>query len=54
MFSSRQAYTFIKGHYIPFSSYRMFLMNQYWILDKRKYYIQNYEFTYDGILNGRR
>jgi len=49
MFSSRQAYTFIKGHYIP-----IVLQNvsdeSVLELDKRKYYIQNYEFLMMGFL----
>ncbi len=48
-FTSRQAYTFIKGHYIP-----LVLNNvsdeSVLELDKRKYYIQNYEFLMMGFL----
>jgi len=48
-FSSRQAYTNIKGHYIP-----IILNNisdeSVLDLDKRKYYIQNYEFQMLGFL----
>tara|TARA_R110000772_G_scaffold22599_2_gene61072 strand:- start:963 stop:2000 length:1038 start_codon:yes stop_codon:yes gene_type:complete len=48
-FSSRQAYTTIKGHYIP-----IILNNisdeSVMDIDKRKYYIQNYEFTMLGFL----
>jgi hypothetical protein len=48
-FSSRQAYTFIKGQYVPI------IMNgiqdeSVMDLDKRKYYIQNYEFQMLGYL----
>lgn len=48
-FSSRQAYTFVKGHYIPI------IMNgitdeSVADIEKRKYYIQNYEFTMLGFL----
>lgn len=48
-FSSRQAYTNIKGHYIP-----IILNNisdeSVMDIDKRKYYIQNYEFQMLGFL----
>jgi len=48
-FSSRQSYTFVKGHYIPI------IMNgitdeSVADIEKRKYYIQNYEFTMLGFL----
>ncbi len=48
-FSSRQAYTQIKGHYIPI------IMNNIsdesvMDVEKRKYYIQSYEFTMLGFL----
>jgi len=48
-FSSRQAYTFIKGQYVPI------VMNNVtdesvMDLDKRKYYVQNYDFTMLGYL----
>lgn len=48
-FSSRQAYTFIKGQYVPI------IMNNVtdesvMDLEKRKYYIQNYEFQMLGYL----
>jgi hypothetical protein len=48
-FASRQAYSVIKGHYIPI------VMNNIsdesvMELEKRKYYIQNYEFTMLGFL----
>ncbi len=48
-FSSRQSYTFIKGHYVP-----LILNNvsdeSVMDVDKRKYYIQNYEFLMMGFL----
>jgi len=48
-FSSRQAYTFIKGQYVP-----LVLQNisdeSVVDLDKRKYYIQSYEFLMMGYL----
>jgi hypothetical protein len=49
MFSSRQAYTFINGQYVPI------IMNNVsdesvMEVDKRKYYIQNYDFTMLGYL----
>jgi len=48
-FASRQAYTTIKGHYIP-----IILNNisdeSVLDIDRRKYYIQNYEFTMLGFL----
>ncbi len=48
-FSSRQSYTLIKGHYIPI------VMNgisdeSVMDVEKRKYYIQSYEFTMMGFL----
>jgi hypothetical protein len=48
-FSSRQGYTFIKGHYIPL------ILNTVGDesvvqIDKRKFYIQNYNFTLLGFL----
>lgn len=48
-FSSRQSYTFIKGQYVPI------VMNSIsdesvMDLDKRKYYVQNYDFTMLGYL----
>lgn len=48
-FSSRQAYTFIKGQYVPI------IMNSVvdesiQDLEKRKYYVQNYEFLMLGYL----
>ena len=49
MFASRQAYTTIKGHYIPIIMNNLTdesVMN----IDKRKYYIQSYDFTMLGFL----
>ena len=48
-FASRQAYTEIKGHYIPIV---MGNISDESVMDveKRKYYIQNYEFTMLGFL----
>jgi len=48
-FSSRQAYTVIKGHYIPIV---MGNISDESVMDmeKRKYYIQSYEFTMLGFL----
>jgi hypothetical protein len=48
-FSSRQAYTNVKGHYIPI------IMNDIsdesvMDVEKRKYYIQSYQFTLMGFL----
>jgi hypothetical protein len=48
-FTSRQAYTFVKGHYIP-----IILNNvsdeSVLEIEKRKYFIQNYEFLMMGFL----
>lgn len=48
-FSSRQSYTFVKGHYVPIILNNV---SDESVLDieKRKYYIQNYEFTMMGFL----
>ena len=48
-FSSRQSYTFIKGHYVPIILNNI---SDESVLDieKRKYYIQNYEFLMMGFL----
>ena len=48
-FASRQAYTQIKGHYIPIV---MSNISDESVLDieKRKYYVQNYDFTMLGFL----
>jgi hypothetical protein len=48
-FSSRQAYTFIKGQYVPIVSTNI-SDESVMELDKRKFYIQNYDFTMLGYL----
>lgn len=48
-FASRQAYSVIKGHYIPIVS-NSISDESVMELEKRKYYIQNYEFTMLGFL----
>ena len=48
-FSSRQAYTFIKGQYVPIIMNNISDESQMTI-DSRKYYIQNYDFTMLGYL----
>jgi hypothetical protein len=48
-FSSKQAYTFIKGQYIPIVSTNI-SDESVLDVDKRKYYIQNYDFTMLGYL----
>jgi hypothetical protein len=48
-FSSRQAYTFIKGQYVPIIMDNVSDESQMTI-DSRKYYIQNYDFTMLGHL----
>jgi hypothetical protein len=48
-FSSKQAYTFIKGQYIPIVSTNI-SDESVMDVDKRKYYIQNYDFTMLGYL----
>ena len=48
-FSSRQAYTFIKGQYVPIILNTVSDESQMTI-DARKYYIQNYDFTMLGYL----
>jgi hypothetical protein len=48
-FSSRQAYTFIKGQYVPIILDNVSDESQMTI-DARKYYIQNYDFTMLGYL----
>jgi len=48
-FSSRQAYTFVKGQYIPIVSTNI-SDESVMDIDKRKYYIQNYDFTMLGYL----
>ena len=48
-FSSRQAYTFIKGQYVPIVLNNISDESQMTI-ESRKYYIQNYDFTMLGYL----
>jgi hypothetical protein len=48
-FSSRQAYTFVKGQYIPIVSTNI-SDESVMDIDKRKFYIQNYDFTMLGYL----
>jgi hypothetical protein len=48
-FSSRQAYQTIKGHYIPIIN-TSFSDESVMELEKRKYYIQKYDFTMMGFL----
>jgi hypothetical protein len=48
-FSSRQAYTFIKGQYVPIILNNISDESQT-TLDSRKYFIQNYDFTMLGYL----
>jgi len=48
-FSSRQAYTFIKGQYVPIILNNISDESQMTI-ESRKYYIQSYEFTMQGYL----
>ena len=49
-FSSRQAYTQIKGHYIPIIWNNVTDDASVNEIEKRKYYIQSYEFTLVGFL----
>jgi hypothetical protein len=48
-FSSRQAYTIIKGHYIPIIMDDV-ADESVFEMEKRKYYIQSYNFTLQGFL----
>src|SRR6056300_97790 len=48
-FSSRQSYTFIKGHYIPIVMNSV-SDNSVTEVNKRKFYVQNYNFTMLGFL----
>jgi hypothetical protein len=48
-FSSRQAYTFIKGQYVPIILNNISDESQMNI-ESRKYYVQNYDFTMLGYL----
>ncbi len=49
-FSSRQAYTRVKGHYIPIVMDRIEDNTPMDTLDGRRFYIQNYSFTMLGFL----
>ena len=48
-FSSRQAYTFIKGQYVPIVLNNISDESQM-NMDSRKYFVQNYDFTMLGYL----
>jgi hypothetical protein len=48
-FSSRQAYTFIKGQYVPIILNNVSDESQM-SMDSRKYYVQSYDFTMLGYL----
>jgi hypothetical protein len=48
-FSSRQAYTFIKGQYVPIILDNVSDESQM-TMEARKYYVQNYDFTMLGYL----
>ena len=49
-FSSRQAYTTVKGHYIPIILDRIEDNTPLDTLDGRRFYVQNYQFTMLGFL----
>tara|TARA_R100001594_G_scaffold134737_1_gene176051 strand:+ start:69 stop:1232 length:1164 start_codon:yes stop_codon:yes gene_type:complete len=49
-FSSRQAYTFVKGHYIPIILETISDESQISDLEKRRFYMQNYRFQLQGFL----
>lgn len=49
-FSSRQAYTFIKGHYVPIVLDGISDESQITDLEKRKYYQQSYTLNLQGFL----
>ena len=49
-FSSRQAYTTVKGHYIPIVMDRISDSSPIDALENRRFYIQTYEFTMLGFL----
>jgi hypothetical protein len=49
-FSSRQSYTQIKGHYIPIIWNNISDDSSVMEIEKRKYYVQSYEFTLVGFL----
>ena len=49
-FTSRQAYTFVKGHYIPIILETLSDESQISDNDKRKFYTQNYQLQLQGFL----
>jgi hypothetical protein len=49
-FASRQAYTMIKGHYVPIILERISDTSPIDALDARRYYVQTYEFLMLGFL----
>jgi len=49
-FTSRQAYTFVKGHYIPIVMNGVSDESQQTDLEKRKFYSQNYSLQLQGFL----
>jgi hypothetical protein len=49
-FSSRQAYTSVKGHYIPIVLDRISDSSPIEALENRRFYVQTYEFTMLGFL----
>ena len=49
-FTSRQAYTFVKGHYIPIILNSLSDESQISDNDKRKFYTQNYQLQLQGFL----
>ena len=49
-FSSRQAYTTVKGHYIPIILDRITDNSPIDALENRRFYLQTYEFTMLGFL----
>jgi hypothetical protein len=49
-FTSRQAYTFVKGHYIPIVMNGISDESQQTDLEKRKFYSQNYSLQLQGFL----
>jgi hypothetical protein len=49
-FTSRQAYTFVKGHYIPIILNSLTDESQISDNDKRKFYTQNYQLQLQGFL----
>tara|TARA_R110000851_G_scaffold48370_11_gene117034 strand:+ start:1452 stop:2411 length:960 start_codon:yes stop_codon:yes gene_type:complete len=49
-FTSRQAYTFVKGHYIPIIMESISDESQISDLESRRYYLQTYKFQLQGFL----